>query len=389
VPVPRPAPTTMDVQLLPLTALTPDPQNPRITDAAVGAVAESIRRYGFRQPIVVTAEHRIIAGHTRYLAAQRLGLTHVPVHVARDLSEDEARAYQLADNKTHELARWDRDALRALLRTARLTDVPGFNPATLRTLLALKRTDELPAGRQAPRRTAPGESWRLGRHRLIVGDSRRVQLREEVAIVVFDPPFDMDYGAWHLPPAPVVAVFGRGDQRLRWEAATMLSQGYKVHELVLSGGVRGQHRDTLPCCVHDTIHVWRRRADPFDQTVLAACNWPLTRDGRPYSVRTHTGGVLTGWMSWGKPLVVMELLMAYVPRDSIVYDPCAGSGTSVLAAERHGRIAIAYEVQPRWADLTIWRWERETGQTAVREGTDAPVGRRASSRVRSGSRRIA
>lgn len=93
-------------------SLTPYSGNPRkITEEAVDRVAESIRRYGWQQPIVTDQNHVVVVGHTRLQAAQQLGLTEVPVHVADDITEEQARAYRLADNRTGEMSRWDEDAL--------------------------------------------------------------------------------------------------------------------------------------------------------------------------------------------------------------------------------------------------------------------------------------
>ena len=112
------ATTPMSVELRPLDAVRPYANNPRQNDDAVEAVVESIRRFGFRQPIVVDADGVIVAGHTRFRAAQRLGLATVPVHVATDLTPDEVRAYRVADNKTAELASWDTSMLSVTASTA-------------------------------------------------------------------------------------------------------------------------------------------------------------------------------------------------------------------------------------------------------------------------------
>lgn len=97
----------MQIEQMPLHKITPYVRNPRKNDPAVDAVAESISRYGFQQPIVVDANHVIVVGHTRYKAARKLGLTTVPVLVAQDLDEDQVAAYRLADNRTNQYAKWD------------------------------------------------------------------------------------------------------------------------------------------------------------------------------------------------------------------------------------------------------------------------------------------
>lgn len=101
----------MEIIIKGLDEIRPYENNPRLNDGAVGAVARSIREFGFQQPIVVDREGVIIAGHTRYKAAKKLGLTEVPVVVAGNLTDEQVRAYRLADNKTGELAEWDFSAL--------------------------------------------------------------------------------------------------------------------------------------------------------------------------------------------------------------------------------------------------------------------------------------
>src|SRR3982075_3293798 len=101
----------MEIEQRPITSIRPYEKNPRLNDAAVDAVAASIREFGFRQPIVVDEQGVIIVGHTRFKAALKLGLTEVPVHVAVGLSPAQARAYRLADNQTASLSSWDDDKL--------------------------------------------------------------------------------------------------------------------------------------------------------------------------------------------------------------------------------------------------------------------------------------
>src|SRR5687768_66497 len=97
----------MKIELWPLDRVRPYPGNPRVNDGAVDAVAASLKEFGWRQPIVVDEQGVVVVGHTRLLAARKLGLTEVPVHVAEGLSEAQVKAYRLADNATNEIAEWD------------------------------------------------------------------------------------------------------------------------------------------------------------------------------------------------------------------------------------------------------------------------------------------
>jgi hypothetical protein len=146
----------------------------------VKAVANSIKTYGFRQPIVVDKDGVIVVGHTRWKAAKHLGMTEVHVHVAHDLTPEQARAYRVADNKLNEIAEWDCELLP--LELAELKglgvdlDLLGFNAGELAEIMApqgnpgVTDPDDVPAPPDAAT-TKPGDLWVLGNHRLLCGDS--------------------------------------------------------------------------------------------------------------------------------------------------------------------------------------------------------------------------
>lgn len=135
----------MDVELWPVGRLKPYPGNPRQNDAGVDAVAASLKAFGFRQPIVADEQDVIVVGHTRYKAALKLGLTEVPVHVARGLTPDQARAYRVADNQTATLSAWDDGLLAAELAALQAADfdlaLTGFAEDDLLRLLARPPAD--------------------------------------------------------------------------------------------------------------------------------------------------------------------------------------------------------------------------------------------------------
>ena len=196
----------MNVELRPLAAIKPYEKNPRINDAAVDAVAESIRRFGFRQPIVVDEGGVIVCGHTRFKAAQKLGLAEVPVHVARDLTPAQVRAYRIADNKTAELAEWNFELLPIELAELQGAGIDwsllGFDQDELAMLLdpgvkaGLTDPDEVPEPPDAAI-TQPGDMWILGEHRLLCGDSSlpadvdRLLAGQPIHLVNTDPPYNV------------------------------------------------------------------------------------------------------------------------------------------------------------------------------------------------------
>jgi DNA modification methylase len=196
----------MHVELRDINAIKPYSNNPRHNDHAVEAVAASIQAFGFRQPIVVDEEDVIIVGETRYKAACKLGLTHVPVHVATGLTPAQRKAYRLADNKTAELAEWNDDVLVYELADLQQMDfnmdLLGFSVQELNQLLAdqsgsgLADPDDVP---EPPDEaiTQPGDLWQLGTHRLLCGDASKAEdvnrLLDGAAIhlVHTDPPYNV------------------------------------------------------------------------------------------------------------------------------------------------------------------------------------------------------
>ncbi len=196
----------MDIELRPLADIRPYPTNPRVNDAAVEAVARSIREFGFRQPIVVDADGVIVVGHTRFKAAQKLGLEHVPIHVAKDLTPEQAKAYRIADNQTSNLAEWDLEILPSELSELQELDVDlsllGFDDNELAKLLdpgvqqGLTDPDDVPDPPDEAI-TRPGDLWIMGDHRLLCGDSAsasdvdRLLDGQPIHLVNTDPPYNV------------------------------------------------------------------------------------------------------------------------------------------------------------------------------------------------------
>ena len=196
----------MLVELWPIERVKPYARNPRQNEGAVDAVAASITEFGFRQPIVVDRDGVIVVGHTRWKAAKKLGLAQVPVHVAKDLTPEQAKAYRLADNKTNELAEWDKALLPLELADLQATNFDlgllGFSKDELAELLdpgardGLCDPDDIPAPPDEAT-TRPGELIILGDHRLFCGDSSnpadvdRLLDDQQIHLVNSDPPYNV------------------------------------------------------------------------------------------------------------------------------------------------------------------------------------------------------
>ncbi|MFM2094103.1 MAG: Modification methylase DpnIIB [Planctomycetota bacterium] len=196
----------MKIELWDIGRIKPYDKNPRLNDNAVDAVAASIKEFGFQQPLVVDTDGVIICGHTRYKASQKLGLEKVPVHVARDLTPEQIKAYRIADNKTSELAEWNYDLLPIELADLQACNYDlgllGFDQDELAKLLGgelqegLCDPDEVPAPPDAAI-TQPGDLWILGDHRLLCADSSKPEDVDrlldgaKIHLVNTDPPYNV------------------------------------------------------------------------------------------------------------------------------------------------------------------------------------------------------
>jgi len=196
----------MHIELWNTDRLIPYEKNPRLNDPAVDAVAASLKEFGWRQPIVVDAEGVIVVGHTRWKGAKKLGLSQVPVHVAVDLTPEQARAYRIADNQTATLADWDPALLTLELKGLEALDFDlgllGFDPEDLAHHLdgaavdGLIDPDDIPLPPDEAI-TQSGDLWILGNHRLLCGDSSKPEdvdrLLEGATIhlVNSDPPYNV------------------------------------------------------------------------------------------------------------------------------------------------------------------------------------------------------
>lgn len=196
----------MQIELQSLEQLIPYERNPRLNARAVEAVARSIQEFGFRVPIVVDEDGTIIAGHTRWKAARKLGLTEVPVHVARGLTPEQVRAYRIADNKLAELANWDEGLLTQELKALQELDVDldllGFSTEELDQLFGETVTEGETDPDHVPDPpdeaiTRPGDLWVLGDHRLLCGDSAnpsdvdRLVDGNPIHLLNTDPPYNV------------------------------------------------------------------------------------------------------------------------------------------------------------------------------------------------------
>ena len=402
------------------------PKNAR-THAAkqIRQIANSIKRFGFTNPILVDEDNAVLAGHGRLAAAKQLGLGEVPTLVVAGLTEAQKRAYLLADNKLAEKAGWDRPALAIelndlapLLEESGLDiSITGFEPVEIDSLLGdlldpeADPADAPPLLTQAPV-TRAGEVWLLGRHRLLCGDARqsdhmRALMGEHAAAMVFaDPPYNVciktvqgrgkvKHGEFAMASGEMSgAEFTRFLAETLGHAAQYSTDG-SIHFVCMDWRHLGEILDAGKEVYTElkNLVVWNKsnagqgsfyRSQHelifvFKNGEGQHCNnFELGQHGRTRSNVWSYAGVNSfraGRMDELSihPTVKPVALVADAMRDcsrrgDVVLDPFMGSGTTILAAERVGRRAYGLELDPLYVDAAVRRWQGFTKTDAILEG---------------------
>jgi DNA modification methylase len=396
----------MDVIDLPLAQIIPYARNPRRNAKAIATVAASIAEFGWRQPIVVDEQMVVLAGHTRLEAAHQLGLETAPVHVAKGLTEAQARAFRIMDNRSSENAEWD-DALLGLelgdLMEAEFDiGLTGFTEDELSALmngLSEEGTgpqdgeDDVPETPETPV-CRPGDLWVLGTHRLLCGDStiatdiERLLGTVKPLLMVTDPPYGVEYDPSWRNQAGAAQTKRTGkvlnDDRADWREAWALFPGdvaYVWHGALHAATV-AESLEAASFTIRSQI-VWAK-----DRLVLSRGDYHWQHEPCWYAVKKTGKGHWAGdrkqttlWQISGKdqdadtvhgtqkPVECMRrpILNNSSPGQA-VYEPFMGSGTTLIAAETTGRVCFGVELNPAYVDVAIQRWQAFTGQEAVLDG---------------------
>ena len=393
------------VERRPISELIPYARNSRThSDAQVAQIAASIREWGWTMPILVDEDGNVIAGHGRIMAAQKLGIADVPCMTATGWSEAKRRAYVIADNKLALNAGWDDEMLRVEFGELRDLDfdlsLTGFDDSEIDALfpteIAQGLTDEdaVPEVPEQPV-TVEGDVWLLGRHRLMCGDSTSIDAVERlcdgqlVDMWLTDPPYNVAYEG-KTKDALTIKNDKMGDDSFRlflrdsyiaadasmkagavfyiWHAD---SEGYNFRGAAKDAGwtvrqcliwkkqtmVMGRqdyHWKHEPCLYgwkDGAAHLW---ATDRKQTTILEFDRPSRNAEHPTM----------------KPVELFEYQMLNNTKGSdLVLDSFAGSGTTAIACEKHGRNARLMELDPKYSDVIIKRWQDFTGQQATLEAT--------------------
>lgn len=382
----------MDIINIALKDLKPYENNPRKNDDAVKYVAESIKEFGFKVPIVIDKDNVIVAGHTRYKAAKKLGMTEIPCIIADDLTDEQIKAFRLADNKVAEKAEWDFDLLNTELDDIIDLDMElfGFEDA-LQDNAEEAIEDEFEVELPPEPKSKLGDIYQLGNNRLMCGDStvledvEKLMGGEQADMLLTDPPYNVNYEGKTKDKLKIkndkmdndnfrqflTDAFSNADMVMKPGAVFYIwhadSEGYNFRGACFDAGwtvrqcliwnknsmVMGRQDYQLkhePCLYgwkEGAGHLW---ASDRKQTTVINFDKPTRNDMHPtmkpiplfdYQIKNNTKG------------------------GDVVLDLFGGSGTTIMACEQNGRRGYSMEYDPRYVDVIVDRWEKFTGAKAV------------------------
>ena len=379
--------------------LIPYARNSRThSDAQVAQIAASVREFGWTNPVLVDGENGIIAGHGRVLAARKLGMEEVPCIELAGLTDTQRRAYIIADNKTAELAGWDNELL--AIEFAELADagfdnlLTGFTQDEIDALTpeqipeGLTDEDAVPEVQAEPV-SKLGDVWLLGKHRVMCGDSTSIVSVEallqgrKAQMVHTDPPYGIEYQSnkrtksakfevlknddSFLDIAPVIEACSEGWVFVwtSWKVLTKWldqfeSFGYPSNQVIWykQGGGIGDLKRTF-VSDYETALVWHRGAELTGKRIGSV--WKVSKDGATEYLHPTQ-----------KPVALAEEALDKTTKSGwLILDLFGGSGSTLIACEKTGRHARLMELDPKYCDVIVRRWQEFTGKQATHEATGA------------------
>lgn len=411
----------------PIEWLRPYEKNPRNNEQAVEAVANSIKEFGFKVPIVATIDGEIVNGHTRFKAAKFLKLKTVPVLIADDLTEEQIKAFRLADNKTGELADWDVELLYSELDELTGFDMTMFGFEDIDFSLDDFEEDEKETGEEVDinqeekPKVEYGDIYQLGRHRLMCDDSTSAEDMAQlidgavIDLYVTDPPYNVAYQGGtdeamtimndsmddvsfrqflrdafavannHLKPGGAFYIWHADSEGLNFRAAVketgwLLKQSIIWVKNAIVLGRQDYQWKHEPC-----LYGWKDGASHYfvdnrslatvieedeenlkEMTKSELISYIKTmQDTSPTTVFYEDKPVRNDIHPTMKPLkLIARCVLNSSKKGDKILDSFNGGGSTLMVCERSGRVCYAMELDPVYVERTIKRWEEETGLTA-------------------------
>lgn len=368
----------MEIIKLNINEVIPYPDNPRKNDNAVDAVAESIKQCGYCSPIVIDEDNVILAGHTRLKALKKLKWKEVECVRKTGLTEEQKKKYRILDNKTNELAEWDFDLLEEEIDGLDFEGFDfGFDMSAFEEPQEIVEDEPPEVDEDSEPITQLGDIWQLGEHRLMCGDSTdkaTVELLmdgKKADMVFTDPPYNIGYQ-------------GVSDKR------TIQNDKMTDDDFVDFLEKALMPCETMyVCCSWQYSHLFRQALENIGQKIKAMIVWDkvnpaqhLDKYFKQHEIIWYCGAfggekTLRGdvWQCKRqkntvhptmKPLELIGMALQDQPKKKTVYDGFGGSGSTLIACEQLDRTCYMMELDPKYCDVIIKRWETFTGKKAVK-----------------------
>ena len=394
-------PASTQILTLPIGEIRPYEKNPRKNENAVKYVKESIRQFGFKVPIVIDSNRVIVCGHTRLLAAKSLGLTEVPCIMADDLTDDQIKAFRLADNKVGEFAEWDMDMLGDELDA--IADACDIDMGDFGFDLSDDEETEIVED-EVPEEVEPvckkGEVWQLGEHRLMCGDSTsaedvsKLMDGSKADLLFTDPPYGVSYEkkTKEVLKSKTYTKIQNDDLKLDKFKDFLFDVFTNSRDWLLDSAsyyvfsCQGGDQEMM------MMMMMRECGIPCRHQIIWVKDAPVFSMGRLDYDYKHEP-ILYGWVKkhdfqrngeqdksvWEfkrtenklhptmKPVpLIANALLNSTKKNDLVLDLFGGSGSTMMACEQLGRKCRMMELDPHYCDVIIARWEKFTGQKAVK-----------------------
>lgn len=354
-----------------LSELKPYEKNPRKNDNAVDYVAKSIEEFGFKVPIVIDKNNVIIAGHTRYKASEKLGLEEVPCIIADDLTDEQVKAFRLADNKVSEMSEWDYDLLNMELDDIVDIDMEDFGFLDLDTEEE-KEIEEDDFDIEPPEepKAKYGDIYQLGEHKLMCGDSTKEEdvdllMDGNKADMVFtDPPYGMNAVSKSgvLSKTYKTDIMNDDTNEVAIESFLLSKKLFENSKQIWWGA--NYYTECLPSA--ECWIVWDKNNGESDQT---DCELAYTNFRSVIRQFTLSSEKINRVHPTQKPVkLIQQILKKFDKNNEIIniVDLFGGSGSTLIACEQLNRKCYMMELDPKYVDVIIERWEKFTGEKAIK-----------------------
>ena len=411
--------TSIQMETWPINRLIPYVRNPRKNDQAVERMCASLREFGFKIPCLVRSDGEVVDGHLRLKGAHKLGITEIPVILCDEWTQGQVKAFRLLVNRSVTWADWDEELLALELQEIQgldfNLDLTGFDVPEIEDLLAVPNGNEeaVPPLPQVATSRAD-DLWLLGGHRLLCGDAtskaqvERLLDGNQPSVMVTDPPYGVELDSeWRdraglngCGPASASYMKNRtaghtettisGDTRADWSEAFelvpslqvayvwhasvftrevlngLLRIGFTLHQQIIWNKGRAVLTRTPYWFAHEPCWFVRKKNAPWYGK--AGENTTIWESASPKFIMGGSGEEKFDHPTQ-KPVALMRRpIINHTKRGECVYDPFLGSGTTLMAAELTGRVCCGLELDPKYIDVIIERWQGATGKEARLEG---------------------